>query len=117
MDRSLEYLESRRWGLCDVPGCNEPADPHHLKAVGMGDDRREPSPRHYTADRLCKAHHTECEQISLEGFEKKYKVDLWWIALKSYVAWIVEKTPFRFSVWRHVLRMLLIGEGHGDFNK
>ena len=117
MDRSLEYLESQRWGLCLVPGCNEPADPHHSKAIGMGNDRQQPSPRHYTVVKLCRDHHSECEQIGLEKFEAKYDVDLYKIACDSYIDWAREHTPFDYNLWKHVLRMVLIGEGYGDFNK
>lgn len=70
-----DYLDYVRSLPCLVPLCREgPSDPHHLKAVGWRQGKR----NDYTASPLCRQHHSEVEQIGMEKFCAKYGIeDLW----------------------------------------
>jgi len=68
---SLDYLDWVRGKGCCV--CGQPGEPHHLKAVGMGRNRKRPMAEHYTVVPLCRVHHT---QIHQEG-QSSLGLDVW----------------------------------------
>jgi len=89
MEMSLEYLESRRGGKCEV--CFEPADRHHLDEVGMGRDRTKPMMNHYLIGDLCREHHIEFDQLGEKKFSEKYNINMWEWAARRLARWLWEK--------------------------
>jgi len=87
---SLEYLESRRGGKCEV--CFKPADRHHLDEVGMGRDRTIPMKNHFMIGDLCRKHHIELGQIGEKRFNAKYDVNVWEWACRRLAQWIWDKS-------------------------
>jgi len=76
---SLDYLNYIRKLPCSV--CGQQAEPHHLEAIGMGMNRKKPTPRHYSAIPLCREHHTEIHW-NRQKFEEKYRFNSWKEAFK-----------------------------------
>ena len=75
---SLKYIQFIRDKKCTVLGCRtQPSDPDHLKAVGMGRDRKKPMIEHFSCIPLCRKHHTERHIIGNFQFEHKYSLNLW----------------------------------------
>jgi len=90
------YLDYIRSLPCLVPLCrlgeynNGKSDPHHLKAVGWREAKR----NDYTAVPLCRQHHSEVEQTGMEKFCAKYSIDeLWKDALFILVGYLKENPP------------------------
>lgn len=54
--------------------CQDPADVHHVKAIGMGRNRSVIVHLGYPAMALCRKHHTEAETIGRDTFNEKHKV-------------------------------------------
>jgi len=81
----LDYLKHVRTLRCQV--CPEPAEPHHLKPIGMGNLRFDETPRHYTALNLCRVHHTEIEVIGMKKFEDRHGINCWREAFRNYLIW------------------------------
>lgn len=74
----LKYLSFAREKPCCV--CGGQAEPHHLKAVGMGRNRKKPMPEHYTVVPLCREHHTRVHSMGMDEFQKRFRVVLWKVA-------------------------------------
>ncbi len=53
----LNYISWLRGMPCIV--CHRPGEPHHLKAVGLGRNRKKDIAEHWTAVPLCRQHHDE----------------------------------------------------------
>lgn len=62
-------LEHRK---CAV--CNDPADIHHVDAVGMGRNRENISHLGLKAIALCRKHHTEAHTVGEETFFERYHI-------------------------------------------
>jgi len=96
-----DYLDYVRAQPCLVPLCREagPIDPHHLKAVGWREAKR----NDFTAIPLCRKHHSEVEQVSRESFCEKYSMeDLWMDAFFILCEWQtlrIETYVKRLSKW------------------
>ena len=71
----LEHLEKVRKMHCLV--CGLQGEPHHLKAIGMGRNRKREMLEHYTAIPLCRDHHIEIESIGVERFNSLHRIDVW----------------------------------------
>jgi len=71
----MNYLEKIRRIPCLI--CRSEAEPHHLKAIGMGRDRKKDLIEHLTAIPLCRKHHTEIHTLGQKTFEEKHKINLW----------------------------------------
>jgi hypothetical protein len=87
---------AKRWRCC-VPGCNAPADPHHIRSKGaVGQvDLGNVCP-------LCRRHHTEGHAIGWRTFARRYRVCLpavafevgaWWLRTGAK-AWTTKDLPF-----------------------
>ena len=92
---SLEYLDHIRSLPCLGPveegsyrGCKREAEPHHLRAVGMGNNRKKPSVQHYTAIPLCREHHLHIKALGWRECELRWKVHLWHWAFRNYLRWL-----------------------------
>lgn len=63
-----------------------PTECHHLIAVGWRQAKR----NDLTAVNLCRAAHSEIEQIGVEKFQEKYQLDVWresaWLLIEWFVA-------------------------------
>lgn len=70
----LAYIEWLRGKPCIV--CGHTGVPHHLKAVGMGRNRKRDLPEHWTAVPLCQKHHTEVHAMGKKKFENRYNTNL-----------------------------------------
>jgi len=69
LDTKQQLDVARHKGVCII--CGKKADSHHIKPVGMGNDRRKTgldSPRLP----LCRVHHSEVHAIGAKSFEEKY---------------------------------------------
>lgn len=60
---------------CVIEGCSWPSDPHHVLSRGAGWKDWLPDGIGNVAP-LCRAHHTECEQIGRFTFADRYGIDL-----------------------------------------
>jgi hypothetical protein len=65
---------------------------HHLKAVGMGRNRKISRWEDLTAVPLCRAHHTEIHKIGRIAFEKKYNISLYEVLAVSLAKRIFNET-------------------------
>lgn len=83
-----DYLDYVRSLPCSTQLCiNSKSDPHHLKAVGWREAKR----NDYTVLPLCRQHHSEVEQIGMEKFCQKYQMeDLWKDALYNLAGYLSE---------------------------
>ena len=103
---SLEYLNHIRSLSClgseievrphsiPRPGpCTEKAEPHHLMKIGMGNNRKNPTVRHYTAVPLCRQHHRQIESLPLRTCEDRWQINLWKWAFRNYLRWLDENPP------------------------
>lgn len=88
------YLNYIRFLSCAVPLCGKnQIDPHHLKAVGWREGKR----NDYTAIPLCREHHSEVEQIGTDKFCSKYSIEnLWKDAFFILCGWLGETKP---NIW------------------
>ena len=74
--KSLEYIEYIKEQRCLV--CfRDLVDADHLKAIGMGGNRKKPNYKHYTCVPLCRTHHRERHDLGIQSFEKKHNINLW----------------------------------------
>ena len=87
---SLEYVDFIREKACCVSG-NSVADPHHLHAVGMGQNRKNPSAKHFTCVPLSREMHTELHKIGAQAFERKHNISLWQEAYYLFISFLVLK--------------------------
>jgi len=67
---SLHYVDFIRGKPCLV--CGKPGEPDHLEEVGMGNNRKKPSMRHFSCVSLCRVHHSARHQLGLVEFQTKY---------------------------------------------
>ena len=74
-EHDAEHLEKVRKMHCLV--CGLQGEPHHLKAIGMGRNRKREMLEHYTAIPLCHNHHIEIETIGVERFNSLHRIDVW----------------------------------------
>jgi len=70
--------------------------PHHLQAVGTGNNRKKPSLRHFTVVPLCAFHHEKYHSLGYSGFQTKFsakgeRIDLFKIALSLTLADIFDR--------------------------
>ena len=68
----IKYIKEQRCLICFV----DYVDPDHLKAIGMGGNRKKPNKRHYTCVPLCRKHHRERHDIGNFQFEHKHSINL-----------------------------------------
>lgn len=80
----LDHVRGQRCAACGYPN----AQPHHLRAVGMGCNRKHPMKRHFTAVPLCAKCHREVEQIGMKKFAERYVVDLYFECLNTLADFI-----------------------------
>jgi len=73
--KSIKYVEYVRTLPCCI--CQRAGEPHHVKAVGSGRDRKKNIPEHYSAIPLCRVHHTELHNMGFNDFEKRYAINLY----------------------------------------
>ena len=81
----LKFLKKKPCVILHVHG--GPLDVHHLKAVGWKEWRR----NDLTGVPLCRAAHTEIEQIGAHDFIEKYGVKLWKEAFFLLLEFAVKK--------------------------
>ena len=70
-----EHLEKVRKMRCLV--CGRQGEPHHLKKIGIGRNRKREMLEHYTAIPLCREHHIEVESNGVERFNSLHRIDVW----------------------------------------
>ena len=73
----------------DIPClvCSRSSDPHHLKARGWREVKR----NDYTCVPLCRIHHTEIETIGMSKFEEGYAISMWQEASRLAIEYLVTK--------------------------
>ncbi len=73
---SLEWLQKLRDMGCCV--CGQDAVAHHMKAIGMGRNRKRLElAEHWMTVPLCTTHHNDYHQYGHTIFKSKHGVDLW----------------------------------------
>ena len=78
-DISLEFIEFiRNQRFCCVCLKKGEVEPHHLKAVGMGMNRKKPMKEHFSAVPVCRFCHIDYHQIGMKEFEKKHKQNMYY---------------------------------------
>jgi len=88
VDNSLKYLDFVREQYCCV--CGSPGEPHHLKAVGLGRNRKKPMKEHYTVIPVCRIHHSEYHSMGYTDWAKKHQINPWRVANLLLAEWIFE---------------------------
>tara|TARA_R100000152_G_scaffold18399_1_gene10193 strand:+ start:7389 stop:7703 length:315 start_codon:yes stop_codon:yes gene_type:complete len=74
----LKYLDYvRNYRYCIVCLKNTLVEPHHLKAIGMGNNRKKELIQHYTAIPVCRDCHTEYHAKGEKYQADKYKMNHW----------------------------------------
>lgn len=87
LEQSHDFIAYTRTLSCTVCGAN--SDAAHLIPVGMGNDRRKPSMRHFTVINLCREHHMWQEDHTDQEFFDEYGVDLWKLLASNLIGWMV----------------------------
>lgn len=72
LDDTNYFYQCVKYRRCCV--CGKDADIHHVRAVGMGMNRRYVDHSKYPLEALCRVHHTECHKIGQNSFDSKYKL-------------------------------------------
>ena len=62
-------LKHRRCAICNNPG-----EPHHVDAIGMGNNRKKMDDSKHRKICLCRGHHDEAHNMGWPEFAKLYKV-------------------------------------------
>lgn len=84
---SPDYLNFIRKQICLVTHHHiGKSEPHHLKARGWGEGKR----NDFTALPLCRAAHSEIEQIGVQKFQAKYELDLYQEMAWLLMAYMIE---------------------------
>ena len=74
----LKYLDFiRKQRYCIVCLKTTPIEPHHLKAVGMGGNRKKEIEQHYTAIPVCRKCHREYHDKGEKYQAEKYNMNHW----------------------------------------
>lgn len=89
--KSLEHLEVVRNMDCCL--CGQGASPHHMKAIGMGRNRKNEMREHYMTIPLCVKHHTEWHAMGNRAFNVKYQVDMWMITANIMADILYDNQP------------------------
>tara|TARA_R110000803_G_scaffold49530_2_gene103021 strand:- start:9384 stop:9698 length:315 start_codon:yes stop_codon:yes gene_type:complete len=87
---SDEYLDYIKLQSCCITGSQD-SDCHHLEAIGMGQNRKKPNQKHFTAIPLTRELHTEVHAIGINKFQEKYNIQLWQEAYYYFAKWILIK--------------------------
>ena len=85
MPQYLKFLKDKPCVVLHVHG--GPLDVHHLKAVGWREWKRQD----VTGIPICRAGHTEIEQIGASAFQEKYQTNLWKEAFYLFLEFAVKK--------------------------
>lgn len=96
LSQSKEYLAFIRTKDCLV--CGKPGEPDHLEEIGMGNNRKKSSYRHFSAVPLCRRHHDQRHQLNLTEFYQNYNdhsLVLYREALSLFIEFLTGiSTPF-----------------------
>ena len=87
IETSKEYIDYIREQRCLACGTT-PVDPDHLKAVGMGRNRKNNIVEDFSCIPLCRKCHVERHQIGNIRFEAKHSVNLWKDAYNYLIRYI-----------------------------
>jgi len=85
---SLKYLDYIRKIPCIITG--QPAEPHHLRAIGSSGERKKPSRRHYTAVPLSRDIHIAAHVLTSSKFKERYSINLWAEAHRLFTNYVLE---------------------------
>jgi len=79
----FEWIKDETETLCNISVkykkciiCGNEGNVHHLKAIGMGNNRKDVDDSNYNKVCLCTSHHNEIHTIGLEKFNNKYHLKL-----------------------------------------
>ena len=89
--KSTDYVVYVRTLPCVV--CNEspPSDPSHLRAIGMGGNRKKENERHFTAIPMCRLCHSNFHAVGITEFEDVWQINVYKVALKILAQWLMEQ--------------------------
>lgn len=65
-------------------------EPHHLKAIGMGNNRKNEMPEHFTAIPVCRECHIEYHTKGQKYQSNKWKLNHWKESTKYIIKFINE---------------------------
>lgn len=83
----IDYVKSLKCTICFAHN----PDPDHLQALGMGSNRKKSNMRHWSVVPLCRLHHRERHDTSIEAINAKYKVDLYKDAFNNLIRFLDDK--------------------------
>jgi hypothetical protein len=84
--RMLDYIRYIRESPCVI--CGGAGEPHHLKRIGMGRNRKNKLREHLSAIPLCHEHHAQLHNTGEMKFTNKYSIDLWRMAHTHVVSYL-----------------------------
>ena len=90
IETSKEYIKYIKTLNCLACG-SFPVDADHLKAIGMGGNRKRSNVRDFTCIPLCRSCHTERHQLGNYQFEHKHSVNLWRDAFNYFVKYLTQR--------------------------
>ena len=85
----LEFIDHiRKQTYCCICMMSGPVEPHHLKAVGMGNNRKKEMDAHYSCIPVCRPCHMDYHNIGIKDFEKKHRISVYKINHQYLVGFI-----------------------------
>jgi len=84
-NKNSHYLKSQRGRRCQVDGCGELAEPHHVN--GLLNENATGSKNDYLSVRLCREHHDEAHDFP-KMFWKTHNIDPKNIVIKNLITYI-----------------------------
>ena len=79
--KALDYLDKiRKEKYCSVCMKKTKVEPHHIKEIGMGRNRKKQLVEHYSAIPVCRPCHQTYHRIGKKTFEFKFDVNIYGLA-------------------------------------
>jgi len=86
----LKFIRSQQY--CCVCMQEKNIEPHHLKAIGMGNNRKNEMPEHFTAIPVCRECHIEYHTKGQKYQAEKWNLNHWKESTKYIIKFIYEIT-------------------------
>ena len=84
-----KYLDDiREQSYCSLCYKKEAIEPHHVKFIGMGRNRKRELVEHYSAIPVCRPCHTEYHNLGELAYSKKHNInpyEIAWYYLSKYL--------------------------------
>ena len=88
-----DYLSFiREQPYCSFCYTKGPVEPHHIKQIGMGRNRKKPLIEHYSAVPVCRICHSEYHSLGMKIYSIKHQVNVFEIAHYYLTKYLEYKT-------------------------